>query len=225
MDNYMTQRISYRNFLVNIFKWLFIGLGITTLTSVIFFLSRLSQFLGFISIAVMIIASIIEIIMVIILSKKIHDLSIASAKRYFYVYSIINGITMSLLLGCIDPYIAVLAFALTVAYFGLLYAIASHTVYDFTSIGHMCLIVLPMMIVAYIILFIIQVPVLYYGIIFIDLALFTGITLYDMKKIKDFYDYSTNEELEGAELYCALELYLDFINIFIDILMLLDDLS
>lgn len=96
--------------------------------------------------------SIIETVMVILLVRKLSDLSVR-LKKIFYIYSVINGITISFLLSIIDPLISVLAFALTCALFGLLYTIANHTTYDFTSIGNMCLTSLPILILGYIILF------------------------------------------------------------------------
>lgn len=216
--------LSYHNFLSDIFKYLMIGLGLTTITSmiVIGFIQYLN--LNGLLFGIVIICSVIEIIMVIRLSKKIRDLSIHSAKKYFYIYSIINGITMSFLLNIIAPKVSILAFALTFAYFGLLYTISTHTTYDFSQIGHICLYALPILLIGYIILLFYQASLLYYGIVLIDLILFTGITLYDMKKVKEYYLATTEEALPSIAMLCALEIYLDFIDIFIDIVMLIDDL-
>lgn len=225
MDLQNNHYLSYHKFLSDIFKHLMIGIGLTTITSII--VSVFIQYLNFngLLIGVMIICSIIEIVMVICLSKKIRDLSSKSAKKYFYSYSIINGITMSFLLGIIDPKVSILALALTFAFFGLLYTISIHMTYDFSKVGNICLYALPILLIGYIILFFYQAPLLYYGIIFIDLILFTGITLYDMKKIKSYYIDSSEEALSSLSMLCALEIYLDFINIFIDIVMLLDDFT
>ncbi|MEG0365369.1 MAG: Bax inhibitor-1/YccA family protein [Coprobacillus sp.] len=216
-------KISYQKFLSKIFKWMFIGLAITTLTSILLsfigvkYLSEATFFM------IVILVTIIEIVMVIILAKKLSDLSVQSAKKYFYIYSVINGVTISFLLSIIDPFISVLAFALTCALFGLLYAIATHTTYDFTSIGNMCLTSLPILILGYIILFFIQAPLLFYIVIFIDLALFVGITLYDIQQIEVMYNEATDSTVESFAMIGALNLYMDFINIFIDILLIIAD--
>lgn len=41
--------------------------------------------------------------------------------------------------------------------------------------------------------------------------------------ISTMYEQSSEEYQEGLILFCAFELYLDFVNIFIDILMLIMD--
>lgn len=50
-----------------------------------------------------------------------------------------------------------------------------------------------------------------------------GYTAYDTQKIKQFHQmYGGNPELAGkASILCALQLYLDFINLFLYILRLL----
>lgn len=161
--------------------------------------------------------------MVIVISKKLSDLSIRSAKKYFCIYSVINGVTISFLLSIVAPGISILAFALTTAYFGLLYTVATYSSFDFSGIGKICLMLLPLLLIGYFILYFMNAPVLYYIIIFIDLALFTGITLYDIQKIRILYHEVTNETVECFALISALILYLDFINIFIDILMIIAD--
>ena len=57
----------------------------------------------------------------------------------------------------------------------------------------------------------------------ISLVLFAGITAYDMQKAIQFYyqAQSNNEMLTKLSIYGAFTLYLDFVNIFLDILQLL----
>ena len=82
---------------------------------------------------------------------------------------------------------------------------------------------LPVLMIAYILLIFISAPGLYYLVVFLDLAVFTGLTLYDFKHIEYAYEVAPQEALHGMALLCALQLYMDFINIFIDILMLVSD--
>lgn len=221
---YDMNRITYKNFILSILKWLMKGLALTTVTSII--VSIICYFNPIILASIYfltIFACIAEVAMVLIFRKKAEELSLDSAKKYFYAYSIINGITLSLLLVSVSPGAAVLAFALTVAYFGLLYNVVKNTDHDFVSVGRFCLSVLPIVIIGYIILIFFNAPILYYVLITVDLVLFTGITLYDMQKIEKAYYQAPDHELEALSMICALDLYLDFINIFIDILILISD--
>ncbi|NJE45170.1 Bax inhibitor-1 family protein [Massilimicrobiota sp. SW1139] len=228
MDQKMlTKQMNYEKFLSEVIKWVFFGVGITAITSLLVIFSGIIYALIPFYFPVLIISVIIEIAFVWTLNKKvdkpIDELSFASVKRFFILYSIVNGVIFSFILASVSIYITALAFALTCAYFGLLYTITKYTTSSFSNIAKVCISVLPVMIIGYIILLFIQAPMLYYIIVFLDLLIFTGITLYDFKMISTMYEQSSEEYLEGLILFCAFELYLDFVNIFIDILMLIMD--
>lgn len=219
--------MNYEKFLSEVIKWVFFGVGITAITSILVIFSGIIYALIPFYFPVLIISVIIEIAFVWILNKKIDkpidELSFSSVKRFFILYSIVNGVIFSFILASVSIYITALAFALTCAYFGLLYTITKYTTSSFSNIAKVCISVLPVMIIGYIILLFIQAPMLYYIIVFLDLLIFTGITLYDFKMISTMYEQSSEEYQEGLILFCAFELYLDFVNIFIDILMLIMD--
>ena len=228
MDQKMlTKQMNYEKFLSEVIKWVFFGVGITAITSILVIFSGIIYALIPFYFPVLIISVIIEIAFVWILNKKIDkpidELSFSSVKRFFILYSIVNGVIFSFILASVSIYITALAFALTCAYFGLLYTITKYTTSSFSNIAKVCISVLPVMIICYIILLFIQAPMLYYIIVFLDLLIFTGITLYDFKMISTMYEQSSEEYQEGLILFCAFELYLDFVNIFIDILMLIMD--
>ena len=228
MDQRMlSEQINYENFLLKVIKWVFFGVAVTALTSIVVILSGIIHYLINFYFPVLFVSVIVEIAFVWIINKKLQNygdqVSYAMAKRYFILYSIVNGVVFSFLLSVISVYITALAFALTCAYFGLLYTITKYTSSDFSFIAKVCVAVLPILIIGYIILMFIQAPALYYIIVLIDLAVFTGITLYDLKKISTAYHQSLENQREGLALMCALNLYLDFVNIFIDILMLISD--
>lgn len=228
MDQKMlTKQMNYEKFLSEVIKWVFFGVGITAITSILVIFSGIIYALIPFYFPVLIISVIIEIAFVWILNKKIDkpidELSFSSVKRFFILYSIVNGVIFSFILASVSIYITALAFALTCAYFGLLYTITKYTSSDFSFVMKVCISVLPILIIGYIILIFIHAPALYYIIVLIDLAVFTGITLYDLKKISTAYHQSLENQREGLALMCALNLYLDFVNIFIDILMLIMD--
>lgn len=228
MDQRMlSEQINYENFLLKVIKWVFLGVAVTALTSIVVILSGIIHYLINFYFPVLFVSVIVEIAFVWIINKKLQNygnqVSYAMAKRYFILYSIVNGVVFSFLLSVISVYITALAFSLTCAYFGLLYTITKYTSSDFSFIAKVCVAVLPILIIGYIILMFIQAPALYYIIVLIDLAVFTGITLYDLKKISTVYHQSLENQREGLALMCALNLYLDFVNIFIDILMLISD--
>lgn len=222
---YYTQHVktSYNDFFAKVMKWLTIALYITTMTSILLDALNIPTLLLSIYTPMIFILCVIELLMVFVLHKKVSNMDFNSAKICFYIYSVINGVTLSVILSIVGTGIASIAFLMTAAYFGLLYTIAKNSKTDFASTGKICIAMLPILIICYIFLLFIHAPVVYYIVTLVDLIIFTGLTLYDMKKMQRLYEHNPSEKLEGIALICALELYLDFINIFIDILRLISD--
>ena len=58
----------------------------------------------------------------------------------------------------------------------------------------------------------------------LSVVIFTGLTAYDVQRIKDmYYESSAGETLEKVAIMGALTLYLDFINLFMSLLRLFGD--
>ena len=138
MDQKMlTKQMNYEKFLSEVIKWVFFGVGITAITSILVIFSGIIYALIPFYFPVLIISVIIEIAFVWILNKKIDkpidELSFSSVKRFFILYSIVNGVIFSFILASVSIYITALAFALTCAYFGLLYTITKYTTSSQTS--------------------------------------------------------------------------------------------
>ena len=219
------QKLSYQQFLLTLLKWVLIGIGLTTVSSIFMVMIVIPFFIDGIYLSLLILSSIIEVFMVYFLVKRLTQLSNQSAKKYYYIYSILNGISLSLWINFTAPGAVIIAFALTCAYFGLLYTIVKYSKTNFLTMGKVCQAALPMLLIGYIILLFMNVPIYYHIIVILDLIIFTGLILYDMKTIQRIYEECLPEELESQAMKGALLLYLDFINVFLDILMLIADNS
>jgi FtsH-binding integral membrane protein len=57
----------------------------------------------------------------------------------------------------------------------------------------------------------------------IAVLVFTGLTAYDTQQLKSVYDYTEGEEREKVGVLGALQLYMNFINIFISMLQIFGD--
>ena len=134
MDQRMlSEQINYENFLLKVIKWVFLGVAVTAVTSIVVILSGIIHYLINFYFPVLFVSVIVEIAFVWIIIKKLQNygdqVSYAMAKRYFILYSIVNGVVFSFLLSVISVYITALAFALTCAYFGII--IYYYKVYKF----------------------------------------------------------------------------------------------
>ena len=122
MDQRMlSEQINYENFLLKVIKWVFFGVAVTALTSIVVILSGIIHYLINFYFPVLFISVIVEIAFVWIINKNFQNygdqVSYAKSKRYFILYSIVKGVVFSFLLDVIYVFIAALAFALTVPLF------------------------------------------------------------------------------------------------------------
>lgn len=219
MDVIELNKMTYEEFFGDVLKWLMVGMSLTFISSILVSFSGLLNYIGFL----FFILPVIEIIMVIFLIKRLWDLSYVKSKNWYIAYSIINGVSFALIIDYVAPGAFALSTAMTAVYFGLLYVIVSHTSYDYIGVGKVCGLMLIPLLIGFIICILFRLAILYMIFIVVDLVLFTGITLYDLKQIRQQYESSTIETQNIYSLNCAFNLYLDFINIFYDIVLLISD--
>ena len=142
----------------------------------------------------------------------------SSMKTMFIVYSLTMGINMTSLAYCYSAGKIAAAFGISAIYFACLAIIGKTTKMDLSKVGNICLIGLIAMIFSqfFFMIFRVSMDVRLWSVI--GLMLFTGLTAWDIQKM----NYMLNGyEDEKISIYMALQLYLDFLNIFLYILRLL----
>ncbi len=164
-----------------------------------------------------------ELALVMGLTANIMRLSFPIAALLMGLYSIINGVTLSSILlvyqaGTIQA--AFLASALT---FGCMSAIGYFTRKDLSSMGGILSMGLIGIIIASLVNIFMQNSTLDAIITYIGLLVFIGLTAYDTQKIKMWLASQDEMQMDVRKiaLIGALNLYLDFINIFLFILRML----
>ena len=163
-----------------------------------------------------------ELIMVVILGFCIRKLSYTASLVFFSIYSICNGITITPLLVVYGAKDAVFAFGAAAVLFISMAIYGTVTKRDLSKLGPILLIGLFVLLGYSIISMILGMDGSSLIISLIGIAIFIGFTAYDVQKIKRSYDSLSYDEeaLKKSSVNVALELYLDFINLFIYILRL-----
>ena len=202
-------------YLTKTFLWMFLGLVGTAIVAAYVYYSGLWMNLA-INNGYMI-AAIIELIAVLVFSFLFRKLSPTAAGILFFVYSFINGITFSLIFAVYDLNSIIIAFASTAVLYGGLAFIGLKTNKDITNWRTILMIALIVGIVASLINLFLQNEMIDILITWGMLILFCAFTIYDMKKLKDLSQDPSIDQ-EKVYIYCAMQLYLDFINIFIRLL-------
>lgn len=213
--------MTIQQYINNIFKWMVIGVLTTFITAYaleettfIYNESMLPLLLIFFQFAV-----------VIGLSRHLMTMKPIMAKVLYITYSVLTGVTFSYIVANYTTLSVALAFLVAAIYFGVLVVLGTVIKMDLTRIGTICLAGLFVYIIFSVIVMIFHLGVGTLIMPLISLALFAGITAYDMQKSLQLYNYASSnpEMLEKISIYGAFNLYLDFVNIFLDILQLLGD--
>jgi len=207
-------------YITKVFGWMFIGLILTTLVGLAI-ASNLSLVYTIVTTPVLFYGLMIaELAVVIILSARITRLSYMGAVSLFMVYAALNGVTFSLIFLAFTDASIISAFGTTAVTFGVMCAYGYFTRNDLTRFRSILFMGLIGVLVLSLVNIFLASSSIGWIISLVSLFVFLGLTAYDMQKLKAFY-FSTEGNLalrNNLGIYGALQLYLDFINLFLTIL-------
>ncbi|MGN0537668.1 MAG: Bax inhibitor-1/YccA family protein [Acutalibacteraceae bacterium] len=206
------------------FLWMFIGLAITFGVSMIMaanggvFAMRLVLFNPVLYFGL----ALVELILVFILSRAIHKMPPAVCTGVFLAYSAINGITIAPALICYELGSVIAVFAVCAGIFGAMAVYGYVTKRSLAKLGVICTFGLIGILIFSLIGIFIHLETMEILISVIAVIVFMGFTAYDTKKIKELYAQYQGDEvmIKRTAIMSALQLYLDFINMFLYLLRL-----
>ncbi len=198
-----------------VFMWMFIGLLITFLTGYVVS-SNDNMLYNIFSGGTYFILIIIELVLVVYLSARIHKMQVTTARIVFILYSFVSGLTFGSIFIVFKMSSIMLIFLITAILFGIFALIGRFTKLDLTKAGTILLMMLLGIVICTFVNVFLKNDTLDLFVSYISIIVFLGFTAYDMQKIK-MLSYEFDDE-DKIAIIGALELYLDFINIFIDLL-------
>lgn len=204
-------------FFTKTFFWMFLGLLGTAIVAAYTYYSGLWLKI-FLSGSIAVVA-IVELVAVLVFSLLFRKMSPTVAGIVYFIYAFLNGVTLSSIFAIYELNSIIIIFVASAAIFGALAYIGYKTDKDLSDWRTILFTVLIVGIIASIVNLFVGNEMLDLGLTWVMLILFFGITIYDMNKLKML---SQDPELNPEKLYIygALELYLDFINIFLKLLRL-----
>ena len=165
-----------------------------------------------------------ELGLVMYLSARINKMSSTTAFVLFTIYSVLNGITFSLIFQIYTASSIASTFFVTAGTFAAMSLYGWTTKKDLTSIGSFLYMALIGLIIASVVNWFLASPMMYWIITYAGILIFVGLTAYDTQKIKKMsIQFQDNESHNKGAIMGALTLYLDFINLFLYLLRLLGD--
>ncbi len=205
--------------LSKVFSWMFIGLLITFATG--YFVSmNPNMLINVLSTGGMWVIIIAELILVIALSANIHKMKPTTAKIFFLLYAFVSGLTFSSIFLVYELGSIMYVFLIAAAIFGVFALIGATTNLDLSKMGTYLLMGLIGIMICFLINIFTNSDTVDLVLSIASIGLFVGFTAYDVQHILVLND-STGIDEDNLAIYGALELYLDFINIFLDLLKLL----
>ena len=165
------------------------------------------------------------LIMVFAFGAMINKLSAAGAQLFFYAFSAAMGISISYIFAMYTGVSVAQTFLVTSIAFAGLSLYGYTTKKDISAWGSFLIMGVIGLIVASIVNIWLQSSALHFAVSAVGVLIFAGLTAYDTQKIKNDYvahaAHGDSEWLGKAAIMGALNLYLDFINMFMFLLSFL----
>ena len=203
----------------NIFKktfiWMFIGLMIT---GVISWFTYQSNFMAEVLVNFFMPLVIIELVVVMAFSFGFKKLPANVVAILFIVYAIINGLMFSTIFYTYELNSITFIFFGTAILFLILGLIGYNTEANLSGMGRILLVALFIGIIMTIINIFLNNSMLDIILTWAILLIFCGLTIYDINRLKHMANEIDNTN--KLHIYFAMQLYLDFINIFLKLLRL-----
>ena len=221
MVNEIAQVKVKNTFLSRVYGWMTLALVISGVTA---FLAATNETIirltigngfGFLILAVA------ELALVWWLTASIHKISSGAAFFAFILYSVLNGVTLSSVFLVYKIESIFMVFFISAGMFAAMAVYGTVTKSSLSSFGKYFAMALVGIIIASLVNFFLRSPMLDWFLSIITVVIFTGLTAYDAQKMLAVSRNASDDEMfRKASVIGALDLYLDFINIFLAMLRL-----
>ncbi|MCX6140623.1 MAG: Bax inhibitor-1/YccA family protein [Candidatus Kapabacteria bacterium] len=161
--------------------------------------------------------------MVLFLTSRIDTMKPSTAAGTFIAYAFVNGLSFSVLFMIYELGSIFQVFVIAAGMFAGAAAYGFFTKRDLRSMGSFLFMGLIGVIIASVVNIFLQSSALEFAVSLIGVAVFTGLTAYDMSRMKDqaIVMYAGEGLAQKRAIIGALSLYLNFVNLFLFLLRLL----
>ena len=227
MSNYTSTQTATQSLTATLFKSLYLQMSAAlTITGLVaYFLSQSQAYFDMLvnHSGMMWIILIAQIGIVLLLSARLHKMSMTTATLLFILYSAITGVTFGSIFLAYSMSDIIATFFVTAGTFFVTSLVGYITRMDLSKLGSILFMLLIGLVIATIVNIFLGSSGLYMVCTYLGVIVFVGLTAYDTQRIKNmFNEYGTADENgQKLALMGAFTLYLDFINLFIYLLRLI----
>lgn len=217
-----------RQYMIKVFNYMGLGLCLTALAAylvantpliaMMYNINQAQQSISLSGFGYLIVFA--PLIMIFAFQAVITRGSVFATQAMFWAFSAVMGMSLSNMLMVYTYDSIARVFLISAATFGTMSLIGYTTKKDLTSIGSFLRMGLWGLIIASIVNIFMHSTGMFYALSYLAVAIFTGLTAYDVQNIKNmYYRAGMNDEFaQKAAVSGALNLYLDFINLFISLM-------
>jgi FtsH-binding integral membrane protein len=207
-------------FLAKTFNWMAVGLAITGVVA--YFTAATGLAYSIIGSPLFYVLVFAELGLVFYLSARISKIQASTASGLFIGYSVLNGLTLSVIFLAYTSSSIAATFFITAGMFGAMAVYGLVTKRDLSGWGSFLFMGLIGIIIASVVNIFLQSSAMSWIVSMIGVIVFTGLTAYDVQKIKRIGEEGImsqgDEAIRKGSIMGALTLYLDFINLFLMLL-------
>ena len=218
----MEEHESLERYTAKTFGWMFLGLMVTFLVAVTGYVTRLVLFVALVPQAFLVLG-IAEVAVVLFLSARITKMSVGTARALFMVYSVLNGVVFSTYFLIYSLPSLVYVFGATSLFFGIMAAIGYFAKADLSRLRNFLVGGLVFLLVFWVASMFLNLQRFEVIACSVGIFIFLLFSAYDTQKIRAYHQvYCHDGEMAAkASIFAALQLYLDFINLFLYLLRVL----
>ena len=166
---------------------------------------------------------VLQVGVVLVLSGRIHKLSTPVASLLFYLYSVLTGVVFSVILLVYTASSIAYTFFITAGVFAAMSIYGYFTSNDLSRMGSILFMALIGLIVCSLVNIFVNSSTMDWIISFVGVLIFIGLTAWDTQKIKQMTQYADQSMVGKIATLGALNLYLDFVNLFLYLLRFFGD--
>jgi len=166
---------------------------------------------------------VVQLLLVVSISGAINRIGPAAATALFLLYAALNGVTLSVIFWVYTKSTLTSAFLISASTFGAMSVYGYTTRRDLTRLGSLLFAALLGIVIASVVNMFMHSPMLYWLISYGGVILFIGLTAYDTQKLKLIAVQTAGNPRMASRMAIvgSLQLYLDFINLFLFILRIM----
>jgi uncharacterized protein len=208
-----------RAYMLRVYNYMASGVGLTGLVAMLTY-----QFTGpgLLQSPLMWVFMLAPLGLVFYISARINTMSAEAARRWFFIYAALVGVSLSTIFHIYTSSSITRVFFISAATFGALSLWGYTTKRDLSGFGTFLFMGLIGIIIASLVNLFLRSTGLDWMISIIGVGVFAGLTAYDTQRIKSMYDRGDDDASMGRKAVMgALSLYLNFINLFMMMLRLM----